>query len=460
MLAVALAVVATTGTAGAVITFEAFQSWEPNSAFNGAVFDARIGDKLVVIVTGEHNFNGSGNGNINSITYDGVLLTEVIDVDPSVPIFQGPGNGDTTSGIWILDDPRTFHTGGVLGASVAGNGNNYVFTAIALSGTAPGVGATASNPGSASVNLTTTAPNSMVISSLGMGGAGSTADVNVVNPVSPSGVIEIDALEAGSNWAGHVVARSSISSPGLNTFSFNSPRTDVVPLAVEILEGDPPPALTLQVNTVTGEIKFLGDSTGPVAINYYEILSSGNSLNDDDWDSLANQDYDGNGPSDGSGNGWEEAGGAGPHAIAEGYLIGDSLVDTDSQVSLGKAFNTSVNNQNLVFNYRTDASKIVSGDIEFIALLDGDYNNDGHVDAADYTVWRDNLGVATTLDNESASPGVVDAGDYAVWRSNFGLSLPASALETSAGVPEPSAMVLIATALFTCLVVERRRTHR
>ncbi len=31
------------------------------------------------------------------------------------------------------------------------------------------------------------------------------------------------------------------------------------------------------------------------------------------------------------------------------------------------------------------------------AVLDGDYNLDGTVDAADYTVWRDGLGTTFTL---------------------------------------------------------------
>ena len=42
------------------------------------------------------------------------------------------------------------------------------------------------------------------------------------------------------------------------------------------------------------------------------------------------------------------------------------------------------------------------------AILAGDYNNDGIVDAADYTVWRDSLESGTPLLNETASLGTVD----------------------------------------------------
>ena len=69
----------------------------------------------------------------------------------------------------------------------------------------------------------------------------------------------------------------------------------------------------------------------------------------------------------------------------------------------------------------------------------GDYNNNGIVDAADYTVWRDNFGSNHVLPNDS-TPGLVTADDYDVWKSNFGI---AAGNEASAGavVPEPAGAV-------------------
>ncbi|MEO0531771.1 MAG: PQQ-dependent sugar dehydrogenase [Planctomycetota bacterium] len=63
-------------------------------------------------------------------------------------------------------------------------------------------------------------------------------------------------------------------------------------------------------------------------------------------------------------------------------------------------------------------------------LLAGDFNADGRVDAADYTVWRDGLG-----DRYSEA-------DYEVWQANFG----ATSSATTASVPEPTAAVLFAIA--------------
>lgn len=71
----------------------------------------------------------------------------------------------------------------------------------------------------------------------------------------------------------------------------------------------------------------------------------------------------------------------------------------------------------------------------------GDFNGDGRVDLADYTVWRDNLGAPdTAIGNAGDMLGVVDSGDYQVWRTHFGN--PAATLATR--VPEPSCLALLA----------------
>jgi arabinogalactan endo-1,4-beta-galactosidase len=61
----------------------------------------------------------------------------------------------------------------------------------------------------------------------------------------------------------------------------------------------------------------------------------------------------------------------------------------------------------------------------------GDFNRDGFVDAADYTIWRN--GFDTGQYNED---------DYADWKANFG-SVGNGASSTQATVPEPAAIVLL-----------------
>jgi hypothetical protein len=78
------------------------------------------------------------------------------------------------------------------------------------------------------------------------------------------------------------------------------------------------------------------------------------------------------------------------------------------------------------------------------AGLDGDFNNDGSVDAADYVVWRKGF-LGGTFDQE----------DYNAWRSNFGATLGAAL--AGGVVPEPTTVWLMTAALALPMVARRRR---
>jgi len=89
--------------------------------------------------------------------------------------------------------------------------------------------------------------------------------------------------------------------------------------------------------------------------------------------------------------------------------------------------------------------------------LSGDYNGDGSVDAADYTVWRDTLDSTTDLAADGNHSGTIDAGDYDVWKSHFGASKSSESLaDPSAAVPEPSNLVLSFTLAIGCTLMHRR----
>jgi Dockerin type I domain/PEP-CTERM motif len=98
------------------------------------------------------------------------------------------------------------------------------------------------------------------------------------------------------------------------------------------------------------------------------------------------------------------------------------------------AQSTSNNQRNFQYNqtysFTFHVGRYGTGDSEVSATvtqdtLYGDYNNDGTVNAADYTVWRDHLGQpGATLQNrdpatDAANPTVVQA-DYNIWRTGFG----------------------------------------
>jgi hypothetical protein len=78
------------------------------------------------------------------------------------------------------------------------------------------------------------------------------------------------------------------------------------------------------------------------------------------------------------------------------------------------------------------------------AVLFGDFNNDGIVDAVDYTVWRNNLGAATEDDINNAGNGIdgVDLGDYEVWKAHYGEEVALGQGGLTSAVPEPSGVTL------------------
>jgi hypothetical protein len=80
-----------------------------------------------------------------------------------------------------------------------------------------------------------------------------------------------------------------------------------------------------------------------------------------------------------------------------------------------------------------------------IPTLDGDFNGDGKVDAADYVVWRKNPG---------AHGG--DPAGYNLWRTNFGRTAGSGSGLDAAGVPEPSSLLLVAAAVAGLICARRR----
>ena len=81
-------------------------------------------------------------------------------------------------------------------------------------------------------------------------------------------------------------------------------------------------------------------------------------------------------------------------------------------------------------------------DTLFAEPIEGDFNGDGAVDAADYTGWRDGLGAP------------YEPSDYGVWASGYGAGAPAGPGYASAA-PEPSGLVLLFAAAITASVRSR-----
>lgn len=87
-----------------------------------------------------------------------------------------------------------------------------------------------------------------------------------------------------------------------------------------------------------------------------------------------------------------------------------------------------------------DSSRVV---LEVAAVLGGDFNVDGTVNLADYTVWRNNLG------------GLYTQSDYMVWKNNFGAT-SANLRAGSPAVPEPCSVALLGLGCLLALTSCRR----
>jgi hypothetical protein len=96
--------------------------------------------------------------------------------------------------------------------------------------------------------------------------------------------------------------------------------------------------------------------------------------------------------------------------------------------------------------------------------LSGDYNNDGIVDTADYTLWRSTFGnsVATGKFADGSKDGVINAADYVVWRDNLNANIFTGSGAANGGgtaVPEPASWVplMVGGVIISWFGIGRRR---
>jgi hypothetical protein len=218
--------------------------------------------------------------------------------------------------------------------------------------------------------------------------------------------------------------------------------------------------VTLEVNTVTGSVSLVGTAATPVAFDYYTITSAGSALDPTGWNSFDDQNLDAIGG--GTGENWDESDPSDASELTEFYLLGASSIANGERLPLGHAYNPSIAGQgqdgDLLFRFSRQGSQILrAGDIVYVTPepLDGDYNNDLEVNAADYTIWRNTLGDDMDLRADGDGDGVVDRDDFIVWKWTYGNTAGSGAISQNGAVPEPSTALL--AALFALLVVSNVR---
>ena len=199
--------------------------------------------------------------------------------------------------------------------------------------------------------------------------------------------------------------------------------------------GTPPEPLTLQVDTGTGGLNLLNNSTDPIEIDYLRFVSADEEL---DGGSLAPASYTGLAGAAGfpagndDGSGWEAADSNDEFEIIESFLTGSSPIPNDGvPINLGNAFVPGAT-EDIGFTYHVTGTPAdeVAGQIEYVSSgLPGDFDADGDVDGADFLVWQ-----------RGESPSGTTAGDLALWMANFGV--PYNGAATAAAIPEPATFTL------------------
>jgi hypothetical protein len=100
--------------------------------------------------------------------------------------------------------------------------------------------------------------------------------------------------------------------------------------------------------------------------------------------------------------------------------------------------------------YGSFASSVTNVQVDYVRVyagVPGDFNGNGTVDAADYTVWRKNNGMTTSLPNDPIG-GTIGQGQYDYWRAHFGQTAGSgSGAELNVAVPEPTNLVILMLAV-------------
>jgi hypothetical protein len=109
------------------------------------------------------------------------------------------------------------------------------------------------------------------------------------------------------------------------------------------------------------------------------------------------------------------------------------------------------------FHYSMPAMSVTT--LVLRSFIDGDFNMDGFVTAADLTEWSANAGTTSGAhfgDGDNDRDGDVDGADFLAWQRNLGAAAPSTMF--TAGAPEPMTTTLALSAGLATFLV-RRRVH-
>ena len=213
-------------------------------------------------------------------------------------------------------------------------------------------------------------------------------------------------------------------------------------------------SVRLQLFPFTGEVRLLNDNPNPFSFTFYSLESASGALNGADgvWTSISDTyDFSGNGFISTSINEWIELA-SGPTELTEAAFPDTSgTLPAFRAVSFGRIWDPNAVPGHDVLAQFVQANGM-DAVVSIVEAIDGNYfEGDHEVNDLDYDVWKGSFGETSAYFADGNLDGIVDAADYTVWRDNVGLSLPGSGDGASGAVggglsavaaPEPSALIL------------------
>lgn len=203
-------------------------------------------------------------------------------------------------------------------------------------------------------------------------------------------------------------------------------------------------SLDLIIDQDGGAVYFKNSTDAPIVFDAYELVPISFDLVIDNWTPIAGN-YDTAGDQSVDSTAAWFIGAETISGVAEASPVANSASLSPGQIvdlgliALGNPFE---NNLILELASGVETETIFADTRDLTA----DYDADLDVDLFDYLIYSSTYGSTIDLRADGNNDGVIDAADYTVWRDSPELALAAASASLSFAIPEPSSVAIVSLA--------------